>query len=147
MRRYFAGILCFAIMLPTCVQAQQPPGDSPAGCDNNLASAPGQGKEYNLFKNLAASMRGCTSPSPVTYEKTGGQTDYRSAPSRPATPQQEEIDRAACRAEGENAARAAHGLQPGEYDLFKSIASARSADEDSAEQSCMAQRGYKKVLN
>jgi hypothetical protein len=143
MWRGFAGVLLFAFMMPACVQAQES-----AGCDNNLASAPGQGKEYDLFKNLAASARGCTSPSPVSYEKIDGPKPLaRSAPSRPVTPQQEELDRTACRTEGENAARAARGLQPGEYDLFKNIAAARSGDEETVEQNCMAQRGYKKVLN
>jgi hypothetical protein len=152
MRRGFAGILLFAFVLPTCVQAQQ--GELPAGCDDSLGSVPGGPKGYNLFANLAASAKGCTSPSPVTYEKIDGQkADARSAPSgrlapsRSVTPQQEEIDRAACRNEGENAAKAARGLQPGEYDLFKNIAATRSGDVEQVEQSCMAQRGYNKVAN
>jgi hypothetical protein len=146
MLKSFAGILLFAFMLPTCVEGQQSSGELPATCDNNLASAPGLGKEYDLFKNLSSAARGCTSPSTVNYEKIDGQkADARSGPSRPVSSQQEELDRAACRTEGENAARAARGLQPGEYDLFKNIASVQSDEAERAEQSCMVQHGYKKV--
>ncbi len=120
----FARILLLAFMLPTGVQAQ-----SSAGCDNNLASGPGQAKEYDLFKNMAATARGCTSPSPVTYEKTDGQkTDARSGPA--PSPQQEELDRTACRSEGESAAKASRGLQPGEYDIFKSFGAAQSGEAE-----------------
>ncbi len=142
MRKAFATIVLFAFMLPIgngAATAQQ-------DCDNNLASAPGQGKEYNLFKNLAAAARGCTSPSAVTYEKSDyKKTDPRSTPPGSAPSQQEELDRAACRSEGENAARAARGLQPGEYDLFKNIAAVESDEAEKIEQNCMIQRGYTKV--
>jgi len=141
-----AKILFFALMLPASALGQQ---QASADCDNNLASTPGEpGKEYNLFKNLAARARGCTSPSSVTYEKVDGQKAYApSGSSRSATPQQEELDRAACRAEGENAAKSAHGLQPGEYDIFKSFAANQSGEVEKVEQNCMDQRGYKKVQN
>lgn len=160
MRKGFAGFLLFAFMLPGYGQAQQQSsaalpsidvrqqGELPAGCDNNLGSVPGGAKEYNLFKNMTASSRGCTAPSPVTYEKMDGQkADGRSAPARSVAPQQEEADRGACHSEGENAAKAARGLQPGEYDIFKNIAAAQSGEADRVEQSCMAERGYKKLLN
>jgi len=144
MRRGFAGIVLFAFMLPIGNNAAM----SQQSCDNTLASAPGQGKEYDFFKNLSASMRGCTSPSPVTYEKSDGKkADARSASSGPVSSQQEELDRAACRSEGESAARAARGLQPGEYDLFKNIAAVQSDEAEKAEQGCMIQRGYSKVRN
>ena len=50
-------------------------------------------------------------------------------------------------AEGERAARAARGLQPGEYDIVKNMMAAQSGDAGKIEQSCMTQRGYKSVVN
>ncbi len=153
MRRDFIRALLFAFLLPGCMQDQPSPSavqspDSraagapqqaqavPAGCD--LAALPGQGKEYNLFANMAGAQRGCAEPSPVTYQKSDG---------HPAPSQQEELDRAACRSEGKRAATAARGLQPGEYDIVKNMMAAQSGDAEKIEQSCMAQRGYKSVVN
>jgi hypothetical protein len=158
MRKGFVGALLFASILPGCVQDQPSPTafqalrssaatpqqvtPPPADCEN-LASAPGQGKEYDLFKNLAASSRGCVAPSPLTYQKIDQKSDGHSVASQQSMPsQQEEIDRAACRSEGEAAAKAAHGLRPGEYDIFKNTAAVQSGDVERVEQSCMTQRGY-----
>ncbi len=125
------------------------------GCDSNLASVPGQGgKEYDLFKNLMAKSRGCTPAETVTYEKVDEHPaplsgKGRAVPPQQAAPsrQQEEADRAACKSEGEQAAAAARGLRPGEYDLFKNIAAAQSGDAERVERSCMAERGYRSVAN
>ncbi len=145
MRRDVLGALLFAFFLPplsaqaldsraaTPQQAQPVPAD----CED-LAPLPGQGREYNLFKNMAGAMHGCGTSSPVTYQKSDGQ---------PAPSQQEALDRAACKSEAERAAKAAGGLQPGEYDIFKSNMPAPSADVEKIEQSCMTQRGYKSVAN
>lgn len=172
MRKSMVGASLFALLLPSAFQALdmraasaqqaaqqqleqvQVEGQVQAGCDNNLASAPGEGgKEYDLFKNLMNRSRGCTPPSPVTYQKVdehpaSSSAKGRSVPSQQAvSPQQEEIDRAACRSEGERAAQAARGLRPGEYDLFKNIAASHSGDAEKVEQSCMAERGYRSVAN
>jgi hypothetical protein len=153
MRRDVIGAFLFAFMLPGCVQDQPPPSaqapDSHAAATpqqaepvradcGNFAPLPGQGREYNLFANMTSGLRGCAAPSAVTYQKGDGQA----APS-----QQEALDRAACRSEAERAANGNHGLQAGEYDIFKSNMAAQSADVDRFEQSCMTQRGYKSVAN
>jgi hypothetical protein len=146
MRSGFAGVLLFAFMLPCYAQAQSAPAD----CDNSLASSPndGSGKEYNLFKNMTNSARGCAKPSAVTYEKVEPaptKAYARSAPAQAVSPKQEELDRSACRTEGENAAKAAHGLRPGEYDIFKNIGAVQSGEVEKFEQECMTQRGYRSV--
>ncbi len=147
MGRDFTAALLFAVILPGCVQDQTPasavqPPDSrtaqqaqPAGC-NDLAPLPGQGKEYNLFRNMTGARSGCAEAAPAAYQKSDGQ---------PAPSQQEALDRAACKSEGARAASVARGLQPGEYDIFKNAASAPDAGK--AEQDCMAQRGYRSVAN
>ncbi len=158
MRGGFTGAFLCALMASGCMAFQALALDNRAappqqletvpvagGCDNNLAALPGQGKEYDLFKNLAGAQRGCTPPSQVTYQKIDSPPSQ--AGGRPVSPQQEEIDRAACRSEGEQAAHAATGLRPGEYDIFKSNFASRSGDVQKVEQSCMAQRGYRSMAN
>ena len=160
MRRDVIGALLFAFMLsgfmpsPSASQAldnraaaaPQQAQHVQADCED-LAALPGQGREYNLFKNIAAAMRGCAGPPPVTYQKSDGHPPPAQQDGHPAPSQQEDLDRAACRSEAERAADAAHGLRPGEYDIFKSTMSARSGDVEKIEQSCMTQRGYKSVVN
>jgi hypothetical protein len=138
---------------------------TPTNCEK-FAALPGQGREYNLFANLTGARRGCAEPSPVTYQKIdaspapsdghpvpsdghAGPSDGHAAPSdgHPTPSPQEELDRAACKSEGERAAKAASGLQPGEYDIVKNIIAAQSRDAEKIEQSCMSQRGYKSVAN
>ena len=154
MRREIIGALLFAFMLSGGMRDQPSPSASQAldrraaatpqqvqpvqvGCEN-LAALPGQGQEYDLFKNMTAGLRGCAEPSPVTYQKNDG---------HPVPSQQEDLDRAACRSEAQRAANAARGLQPGEYDIFRSNMPAQSGDVEKIEQSCMTQRGYKSVVN
>jgi hypothetical protein len=168
MRESLVGTALVALLLPSAFQAldmraacaqqatpqqlEQVEVQGQAGCDNHLASVPGEGgKEYDLFKNVMARSRGCTSSSPVAYEKVEERPvpgKSRAVPPLQAvSPQQEEMDRAACRAEGEQAAHAGAGLRPGEYDIFKSNFGSRSGDVERVEQSCMAQRGYRSVAN
>jgi hypothetical protein len=168
MRRDFSGALLFAFMLPGCMPDQPSPSafqglDSRAGavaqqaqpaptnCEK-FAALPGQGGEYNLFANVTGARRGCAEPSPVTYQKIDGHSapsDGHLVPSdgHPVPSPQEELDRAACKNESERAANAAHGLQPGEYDIVKNMIAAQSGDAEKIEQSCMTQRGYKTVVN
>ena len=175
MRRDFIGALLFAFLLPGCMPDQPSPSafqgldsraeavvaqqaqPAPTNCEK-FAALPGQGGEYNLFANMTGARRGCAEPSPVTYQKIDAppapsqQKDAAPAPSqqrdsRLAPSQQEELDRAACKSEGERAAKAASGLQPGEYDIVKNMMAAQSGAAEKTEQSCMAQRGYKSVAN
>jgi hypothetical protein len=146
MRKGYAGVLLFALTWLDTSAAFAQQGEIPADCDSNLASAPGQTKEYDLFKHVGAAVRGCAT-SPVTYQKIDApQSNGRGRASpQSASPQQEELDRAACRSEAETNAKTARGLAPGEYDIFKSTIATQSGDIEKAEQSCMAQRGYKSV--
>jgi hypothetical protein len=161
MRRGMVGALLFASMLPGCVQDQPSPGAFQAldtrsaaapppqgepvkpGCEN-VALNPSQGGEYDLVKNLMGANRGCEPPPPIAYQKTDQKIDGRAAPSQPGVPpsQQQELDRAACRAEGDKVANANLGLQPGEYDLVKNLVGASRGDADTVEKNCMIQRGY-----
>jgi hypothetical protein len=153
MRIGFVGASLFAFVFLGCMQDRLPSAfqglgnraaaaeqqTAPASPDcQNYAPLPGQGREYDVFKNLAAATRGCATPSPVVYEKNDGG-------GRPVPSQQEELDRAACRSEGERAATATNGLQPGEYDIFKSNGALHGGDVEKIEQSCMMQKGYKSV--
>jgi hypothetical protein len=152
MRMGFIGALAFAFIFLGCMQDRLPSAfqvlgnraaaaeqTAPASPDcQNYAPLPGQGREYDVFKNLAAATRGCATPSPVVYEKNDGG-------GRPVAPQQEELDRAACRSEAEHAATTSNGLQPGEYDIFKSNGALHGGEVEKIEQSCMTQKGYKSV--
>jgi hypothetical protein len=118
---------------------QAEPEPARAGCED-LGANPGQGKEYDLVKNLFASQRGCAPPPAVIYQKTDAHA--ATAPDGRSASQQEELDRAACRSEGEAAANANLALRPGEYDLVKNIIGAQRGTAEQAEKSCMNQRGY-----
>lgn len=151
MRIGFIGALAFAFIFLGCMQDRLPSafqvlGSRAAAAEQQMAPAspdcqnsaplPGQGREYDVFKNMAAATRGCATPSPVVYEKNDG--SGHAVPS-----QQEELDRAACRSEAERTATASNGLQPGEYDIFKSNGALHGGDVEKIEQSCMTQKGYK----
>ncbi len=78
-------------------------------------------------------LPGCVQDTPpsIAYQRTDG---------RLLSPQQEEIDREACRRETETAAVQASANQAGGYDLFRNIGMGQR--EAVTEQSCLSQRGY-----